>query len=735
MKYFPKFGASLLLTLIPLQAQDAIESSDAFSPNIAKPEIIKVTNAVADWQIANPYERKDWDWTEGALWTGLFAHVQSTQEAKYLNYLKGVSEGLKYGLGPRLEFGDDHCVAQLHLWHYLRDELPQQLGPSEKVLNDFISRPHTEDLLWVNHIHLREWAWCDSLYMAPPSLAAMHAATGDIRYLDVMDELYWKTTDYLYNPEEQLFFRDSTYFKKKEKNGENVYWSRGNGWVFAGLCHILQHMPADYPSRPRYVKLFKEMAGKLKSLQLDDGSWHASLLDPDSFPAPETSGTAFFAYGFAWGVNNGILPKDPYLPAAQKAWDRLVKNVHADGKLGYIQPIGADPRQTTFDDSSVYGVGGFLQLGHELLKQLILQDAKVSTIKAKNPSHLVRLNTPVTLDWALVKSQLSGVTADNFAVRDQVRGYFLPSQVIDTDLDGTPDQAVFIADFTPAETRDFQLIQLGKTRPAKPLNPTTARFVPERKDDFAWENDRVAFRAYGPALAVEKARGGFDVWTKSVRTPIVDTWYRNDDYHSDNGTGLDGYKVGETLGCGGLGYLDSKGKLHTSPVFEKFEVIDQGPAVLRFKLTYPELEIDGAKIRETRVISMPLGTHAFEVQSSFEVEGDAKGIRPVAGLAKRTPKGRPSAFSGQLMGYWDPVMNQDGNGHIGTFLINNKDAKNGHVNQPDHLLKVLASDLSHPVTYHAGAMWSKVEQLDPESFNIHLNATADKILRPIEMIK
>ena len=117
---------------------------------------------------------------------------------------------------------------------------------------------------------------------------------------------------------------------------------------------MLQYIPADYPTRPKYVKQFKEMAAKLKSIQLEDGSWHAALLDPESFPVPESSGTAFFTYGFLWGINNGILSAENYKEPAVRGWKRLVKNIHADGKLGYVQPIGENPKTVTYDQTAVY---------------------------------------------------------------------------------------------------------------------------------------------------------------------------------------------------------------------------------------------------------------------------------------------------------------------------------------------------------------------------------------------
>jgi len=165
-----------------------------------------------------------------------------------------------------------------------------------------------------------------------------------------------------------LFFRDSRYFAQKEKNGKKVFWSRGNGWVIAGLANVLSKMPANCSDRPKLIKQFREMAIKIAALQQKDGTWHASLLDPDSYPVKETSGTGLFCYALAWGVNQKILSYQDYYPVIDKAWSALTTSVHPDGKLGYVQQVGAAPELVTADDTDVYGVGAFLLAGCEVLK-------------------------------------------------------------------------------------------------------------------------------------------------------------------------------------------------------------------------------------------------------------------------------------------------------------------------------------------------------------------------------
>lgn len=186
-----------------------------------------------------------------------------------------------------------------------------------------------------------------------------------------MDRLWWKTTDYLYDKEEHLYYRDSRFFGQREANGKKVFWSRGNGWVLAGLARVLQFLPEDYPERQRFLDLFQEMAQKISSLQGNDGYWRTSLLDPGNWPMPETSGTGFFTYALAWGVNQNLLDRASYEPAVLKGWSALIHSVQPSGMLGYVQRVSNRPGETGPDRSEVYGVGAFLLAGSEVYRMAL----------------------------------------------------------------------------------------------------------------------------------------------------------------------------------------------------------------------------------------------------------------------------------------------------------------------------------------------------------------------------
>jgi unsaturated rhamnogalacturonyl hydrolase len=177
---------------------------------------------------------------------------------------------------------------------------------------------------------------------------------------------WWVTSDYLFDESEHLFFRDSTYFKKREPNGKKKFWSRGNGWAMAGLVRVLQFLPEREPTRERFVAQYRQMAARVIACQQSDGLWRSSLLDPAHYPEKETSGTGFFCYALAWGVNQGLLDRRADAAAAMKAWGGLVTCVTPDGRLTHVQPIGADPSRFDENSTEVFGVGAFLLAGSEI---------------------------------------------------------------------------------------------------------------------------------------------------------------------------------------------------------------------------------------------------------------------------------------------------------------------------------------------------------------------------------
>jgi len=203
--------------------------------------------------------------------------------------------------------------------------------------------------------------------MSPPVWAKLYNITGEAKYLDFLMKEYRATTDFLFDKKEKLFFRDESFMGKLD-NGTKIFWARGNGWVFAGLANIMNELTPKSKEYSYFLKLYKKMAKKLAEIQTPEGHWSMSLLGQEYYPTPETSGSSFFVFGLAWGINQGILDPETYLPVVKKGWKAMVSHVSNEGMLGYVQPIGAKPGQAWPDKSEVYGTGAFLSAGSEVYK-------------------------------------------------------------------------------------------------------------------------------------------------------------------------------------------------------------------------------------------------------------------------------------------------------------------------------------------------------------------------------
>lgn len=351
-------------------------------PKFDKAEVKVLMKRVADWQIANPNkgaEHDDLDWTHAALYMGMVDWAELTEredgDSSYYKWLLRIGRRNHYQMGKWMYHADFIAVGQPFIDLYRKYGEIKMIAPVMARANWVVDNlPETTLELDYGHIEtLSRWSWCDALFMAPPVYAKLYAQTLNKKYLDFLNREYKATYDYLYDKEEQLFYRDRRYFDKREANGKKVFWGRGNGWVLGGLSEILQALPVDEPSRKFYQDLFVTLATRVAGLQSPDGYWHASLLDPESYPSPETSATGFVVYALAYGINKGLLDKDTFLPVVTKGWKALADAVDADGKLGYVQPIGADPRKVTRDMTEVYGVGAFLMAGCQMYRLAAVQ--------------------------------------------------------------------------------------------------------------------------------------------------------------------------------------------------------------------------------------------------------------------------------------------------------------------------------------------------------------------------
>lgn len=355
-------AATLLLT-------GSLALARASAPEEPKPKaVLEVMEKVADWQLANPSKHRPDDWTQAAGYTGIMALAKISESPRFEAAMRKMGEGNGWELGSRLYHADDQAVGQTYVELFLREKDPKMIAGLQASFDEILAHPKDDDLDFDRPGMLDKWSWCDALFMAPPAWTRLFYVTGKQAYLDYMVDHWWKTSDYLYDPVEHLYFRDSRSIPLREENGKKVFWSRGNGWVMAGLARVLDFMPLAHPSRPRFEQQFREMAAKIVTLQNEDGLWRASLLDPDRFPMRETSGSGFYCYALAWGLNKGYLEREKYEPAVLKAWAALNECVNPDGKLTHVQPIGYTPKTFDAELTEVYGVGAFLLAGSEVYR-------------------------------------------------------------------------------------------------------------------------------------------------------------------------------------------------------------------------------------------------------------------------------------------------------------------------------------------------------------------------------
>lgn len=344
-------------------------------------EVKSILKRVADWEIANHVidegEHGDLAWTQATLYVGMldWARLVETEDGddSYYQWMRRIGRRNSWQTGKMMYHADDIAVSQAWLAMYEKYRERNMLLPTLARTEFVLKYPScsTLELDYSNPATLERWSWCDALFMAPPVYARMYVLTGRPEFLEFMDREYKASYSFLYDTEERLFYRDWRYFDDREANGEKVFWGRGNGWVLAGLAELLQILPPSNAYRDFYEELFVGLALRLAELQNPDGYWHASLLDPASYPSPETSATGFIVYGLAYGVNAGLLDARTLMPVILKGWNALTDAVGPDGKLGYVQPIGADPRKVSRDMTEVYGVGAFLAAGVQLYEMLV----------------------------------------------------------------------------------------------------------------------------------------------------------------------------------------------------------------------------------------------------------------------------------------------------------------------------------------------------------------------------
>lgn len=741
-------------------------------------QVLKKIEKVNDyWQANNsPQCRAFWD--NAAYFTGNMEAYRLTGKAQYYEYSEkwcrhnnwmGATSNDKsrwryktYGEGNDFVlFGDWQICFQTYIDMYNLVPADYKVARAIEVMSHECSMEDN-----------KFWWWADALYMVMPVMTKMYLLTGEVKYLDKLHENFLWSDSLMWDKEAQLYYRDGKYIWPKVTtacDGGKSFWARGDGWVLAGLAKVLADMPRDYQHRPIFVQRFQQLAEGVARCQQPGGYWSRSMLCEDDAPGPETSGTAFFCYGLLWGVNHGYLDKAQYAPVIEKAWNYLsTKALQADGSIGYVQPIGEKPDPTKIVDArsqAPFGTGAWLLAACERVRYLDgtasqqpLQgaprtaDGKSMTVTVSNPTAHDRCDV-VELSADAVFSALGIAGGRQFLVLD--------GDNVERPYQLTHDgKVLFQAFVAPMKTATFTL-KRGEPRAAR--LDCNGRIYPDREDDLTWENDKCAWRMYGPKMH-NKGVSGFDTFAKNVTYPVQDALYHSEltsyavnarlkkvgrgsewaqlhrdvyTYHRDRGQGMDAYTVGTTLGAGAPALMDG-GNLIMPDVYEKAEIIENGP--LRFRVRLQMYEQNG--IRETRTFTQDKGTHLARVEVAYS--GAAAGTPVASGIVVH--KSQPTAYAiNKKAGYiaysdaLDTPQGQNGQLFIGCYYPEKMKAlkyqplpeeKAGGIG---HVLGITTLAADKPFTYYAGSAWSKYDVPTMAVWEQLLQHYADNLKNPLKV--
>ncbi|MDT7856553.1 DUF4861 family protein [Rubrivirga sp. S365] len=354
--------------------------------------------------------------------------------------------------------------------------------------------------------------------------------------------------------------------------------------------------------------------------------------------------------------------------------------------------------------------------------------AQVS-LRVENPAATERPDEIVSVDWEALQRRLPAARAGRVRVLD-AEGGEAPSQVLDDDGDGTPDALLFLAPFWPGQARTFTV----EAAPPAPVEARAHVLRDARRDDLAWENDRVAFRTYGAGLSAleDLVSSGVDVWTKRTDALVADRWYAEGDYHTDTGEGADFFSVGRSLGAGGTAVW-AGGALHPAPNFTAHRILADGPLRAVAELTYPTWDAAGRAVTETRRITVDAGQPVYRQESVFESDGEAP-LQTVVGLVHRPGMVTSTRGAGRWtwLSGWGPVGNE-GHGDLGTAVLVRTDRVAEHAEAEDHSLLVTEAEPGTPFVAYVGAGWTANDVGGVEEWWATLDDAAERLAHPLRV--
>ncbi len=753
-------------------------------------QIIKVNDY---WQANNtPYVRSFWD--HAAYHTGNMEAYRLTGRADWYAYTdkwcrhnewKGAKSDDRtnwkyktYGEGQDFVlFGDWQICFQTYIDMYNLVPAPYKVARAIEVMSHECSMTDT---------HF--WWWADALYMVMPVMTKMYKLTGEIKYLDKLYDNFLWSDSLMYDKDEQLYYRDAKYIYPKVKTACNEgksFWARGDGWVLAGLAKVLADMPVDYKNRDIFVQRFRELAEGVARVQRPDGYWSRSMLCEDDAPGPETSGTAFFTYGMLWGVNNGYLDKATYAPVIEKAWKYLSETaLQSDGSIGFVQPIGEKPDPTKTVDAhsqAPFGTGAWLLAACEMVRY-INADPLIPAPDPNKVTNSIYHHTPTTptvsvgsafpaaaptgrptaasTSWrnaghedcgnyeianptdeniaqVIELTNMKDLKSANIAVAREF--FFLDSDGNEVPYQITHDGRVLV--FCSVRPHSSIALTMLKGQPLDYELTCNGRIYPNRWDDLVWENDRCAWRLYGPKAHehMKNKAYGFDTFVKNTPHPIQDQLYHNEltsygvhekmkrdkspldwnqvhrgyTYHRNHGSGMDAYTVGPTLGAGAPALIATDGSLVYPLYYEKAEILDNGPLRFTVRLKMAELQLPsltGGAGGGSLLITQDCGSHFARIEVTYE--GLTKPTPVCAGIVVH--ESAPNAYvlnkKEGFVTYAEPLDNADkrmnGEHYIGIFMPKAQSSKFKVQKAFGHALIQTTYTPGQPFVYYTGSAWS-----------------------------
>lgn len=323
-----------------------------------------------------------------------------------------------------------------------------------------------------------------------------------------------------------------------------------------------------------------------------------------------------------------------------------------------------------------------------------------ATIVITNPSAFERNEEVVAIPWADVISAYPDIDTTAFLVMNIVTIKQLPYQL---EYRGTKKvQNLLLLVSMPAKSK--MVLQIKKGKPAIFLAKTYCRYVPERKEDFAWENDKIAFRMYGKALeSTNENAYGMDVWVKRTDLLILNERYNRGEYHIDHGDGLDYYHVGFSLGAGDTDPFVND-SIWYSKNYRAWKVFDNGPLRSTFQLEYDAWNVAGQEVRVTKTISLDAGSQLSRVEDNYYFT-KTQMLPVVTGIVKRLEAG--AEFFDErngVMGYWEPKHGEDGTTGVGSVFAGKLQQM---MMKKEHLLTESIVKSGQPLIYYTGAAWDK----------------------------